>query len=82
MPPCASLREISWRVELLANNQPLAGAAWWPRYLAREQARRIAMFAGMPGWLTEHVCGLHGPGFEAGERECVCVCVASAALTG
>ncbi|CAM9163702.1 unnamed protein product [Pylaiella littoralis] len=40
--------------------------AYKPRYLAREQARRIATFAKMPGWLTAHVCGFHGPGFEAG----------------
>eukprot|EP00903_Cladosiphon_okamuranus_P017572 g16185.t1 len=41
-------------------------SAYKTRYLAREQAKRIATFAGMPGWLTEHVCGFHGPGYEAG----------------
>lgn len=38
------------------------------RFLAREQAKRIATFASMPGWLTEPVCGFHGPGYEAGEN--------------
>ncbi|CAM9464950.1 unnamed protein product [Hapterophycus canaliculatus] len=44
----------------------LSRSAYKSRYLAKEQARRIAIFANMPGWLTEHVCGFHGPGFEAG----------------
>ncbi|CAM9457447.1 unnamed protein product [Ascophyllum nodosum] len=41
-------------------------SAFKARYLAREQARRIAMFSSMPGWLTEPICGLYGPGFDAG----------------
>ncbi|CAM9150551.1 unnamed protein product [Scytosiphon promiscuus] len=44
----------------------LSRSAYQTRYLAKEQARRIATFVGMPGWLTEHVSRLHGPGFEAG----------------
>lgn len=49
------------------------------RYLAREQAKRIATFANMPGWLTEHVCGFYGPGYEAGEawRFLFCAILAS-----
>lgn len=37
------------------------------RYLAREQAKRIAEFAKKPGWMTEYVCGFRASGFDAGE---------------
>lgn len=45
----------------------MLGCYLWSRFLAREQAKRLARFGNMPDWLTEHVCGFHGPGFEAGE---------------
>eukprot|EP00904_Undaria_pinnatifida_P013309 jgi/Undpi1/9108/HiC_scaffold_26.g11566.m1 len=41
-------------------------SAYKARYLGQEQAKSVAKFAHMPGWLTAHLSRFDGPGYEAG----------------